>query len=466
MVDEQERMLKQYYEPAAIAERRVSEQRLDAALRNGLIQGKKARKQRQLSKVAFASAAAILLLAGAAVYAPDSLFGDRSGAGAVHTANSRIPAYVNQLAGDKGLLREALDQGKYQSVGKTAAYEGYLVTVDGILTDRKHLVLFYTSKSEYGGRIIPDPDGTGLFDASYDKLKFKRFIHEPSKLNGIYDGKEYHDILVYDLSGSEKLPDEFYFAGKWYNGESTGDRKFLEVKVPVDTNRLAELERRVNLDKTLDFEGQKLKVTSVVQVPQRLYVNVALDPSNTKQISALSDWSLYTKNDAKDQFLNLEDLNLEEGEWGIGYYAPDYVQGDLLELHGNMVETKFEGSMKLVVDTKKKKIVSAPDGRIQLPSVNEENGYLRITSAFQRMDPLVNQNMRVEHTFTDGKGMKHTLPDDGQSIHEGWRSNGAMGRDEYYFDIENRSYPQPLTFELTEYPGEILKNPFSITLQK
>ncbi|MDR0270738.1 DUF4179 domain-containing protein [Paenibacillus sp.] len=464
MADEQG-MLEQFYQPAAIAERRISEERLDAALRNGIVRGTQAKSRQRIRRITVSCAAAVLLMIGSTFAMNGLNIGNRTESAVVHTAaNNQIPPYVNYSAGDKGMLREALDQGKYQAVQKTVANEGYQVTVDGIVTDGKHLALFYTSKSDNGDRITPQ--APGLFTSAHDKLKYKQFVFDTNQLTGYYDLGSYHDMLVFDLTGNESLPEEFYFASKWGNSDPGSAQKFLEIKIPVDTSKLAELERTMEVNKTLDFEGQKVKIKNIVQIPLRLNVNLDMDAANSKKIVTLPNWELYTKNTRGNVLPKT--MVMSDSERILGFYAPDYVQGELLGLRGSWIETEFKGGRKLILNTKEQKIISAPDERVKLQGIEKKDGYLRITTTLPSLEPDVGQYTKVNFTYTDGEGITHRLSSTSnkETVHEGWRHDRNANLTLYYFDIENKSYPQPLTFKLDMYPGDFIRHPFDLIIQK
>lgn len=463
MGNEQERLLEQYFEPAHIARRRIPEQRLDAAIKNGMARGGKAQYRRRVGRVAASCAAVLLLLVAAAVYVPELTFGGRS-ASLQSAAERQIPAYVEWSVGKRGMLREALDQGKYQAVGATASYEGYHVTVDGIMTDRKHVVLFYTSKSDQGDRITPV--NPGLYTKTYDKLPFRQFVRDHRQKTGYYDEGSYRDMLIFDLAGGTQLPDEFYFSGKWSNGEPVATQKFLEVKIPVDLSKLAVLERTIPAGQSFDLEGQKIKLETMVQVPERLNLKLTSD-AGTPNIARFLDWGLYTKNDRGNMLQPAMGPIKENGELIFSFHAPDYVKGDPLELRGSGIETAFRGKRKLVIDTKQFKLIQAPDSRLKLASIETSYERIRITSGFPSFDPRITQFMKVNPEFTDGKGNKHKLiANNAEVIHEGWRKDADTGLDAYYFDIPGKAYPQPLTFEAEEYPGTFIPQTFSLTIQK
>ncbi|WP_160039031.1 hypothetical protein [Paenibacillus sp. USDA918EY] len=459
----EERLLEQYFEPAHIAERRISEERLESAVRSGMLRGGRAKTRRRIGRTAMSCAAALLLIVAAAVYVPDMRFG--GGLKEMQTAaDQRIPSYVEWEVGKRGMLREALDQGKYQAVGVTASYEGFHVTVDGMMTDRKHVVLFYTSQSDNGDRI--KPVNPGLYTTVYDKLPYKQFVRDTNERTGYYDNGSYRDMLIFDLTGGGKLPDEFYFSGEWDNGELPATRKFLEVKIPVDAAKLAVLERTVPVNHVFDFEGIKIKLENMVQVPERINLSLASDASGMQKFARFLDWELRTKNDRGNVLPLAMAVETEPGKRTFGFYAPDYVKGDPLELRGSWIETAFQGERKLVIDTNQFKLIQAPDDRLKLASIETSSERIRITSGFQSVDSRIGQFLKVKPEFTDGKGNKHVLMNNSEVIHEGWKQNADSGLDEYYFDIAGKSYPQPLTFEVEQYPGELIKKPFSFTIQK
>ncbi|OXL86192.1 hypothetical protein BCV73_26250 [Paenibacillus sp. SSG-1] len=465
MGEEKERLLEQYFQSAAIASRRIPEPLLEEAVAAGLNRGKRIRRSRTIMRrSAFfigAVAAAVILGIGIAfpqAYNPSEV----SGLAAKLLGREEVPDYVEQLAGDRGILREALDDGKYQVVARTASYGGYQVTVDGMLTDLNHVVLFYTSRSDAGERITPD--SPRLFTLGYDPLNAVQFKAGSQQLKGVTEeGGIYHDMIIFDLPLGETLPSEFYLAGRWRNeGSRIPQDEWLEVKIPVKVNRLAVLERDIDVNRTLNFDGQKIKVTTVKKVVQQLDVFFQSDPSNTKRVKDIYELVMYNDRTGGNTAYNAFAMASNSLDWKISYLAPDYQAGDSLILTGKGLGTTFDGEMKMVINTEKKTLIQAPDSRLQLKSIERSDSFIRIRTAIQTPLQGLAYVARPKIGFKDATGAAYYLPQDGE-IHEKWHSNGEWS--EYYFDIPARQYAQPLTFDLSDYPGGLILQDFKIEIK-
>ncbi|MET3851823.1 MULTISPECIES: DUF4179 domain-containing protein [unclassified Paenibacillus] len=462
MGEEKERLLEQYFQSAAIASQRIPEPLLEEAVAAGLNRGKRIRRSRAIMRRSafFIGTVVVAVILGIGIAFPQTYNPSGvSGLAAKLLGREEVPDYVEQLAGDRGILREALDDGKYQAVARTASYGGYQVTVDGMLTDLNHVVLFYTS-SGAGERITPD--SPSLFTLEYDPLNAIQFMAGSQQFKGVTEeGGIYHDMIIFDLPSGEKLPSEFYLAGRWRNeGSPVPNDEWLEVKIPVKVNRLAVLERDIDVNRTLDFDGQKIKVATVKQVVQQLDVFFQSDPSNTKRAEDIYELGMYRKGSyaAYKAFA----MASNSVDWKISYLAPDYEAGDSLVLTGKGLSTAFEGEKKMVINTTTKTLVQAPDSRLQLKSIERSGSFIRIRTAIKTPLQGMAYVARPKNDFKDAKGDVYSLPQDGE-IHEGWHSSGEWS--EYYFDIPDRQYAQPLTFDLSDYPGELILQDFKIEIK-
>ncbi|MBB3130211.1 hypothetical protein FHS19_004916 [Paenibacillus rhizosphaerae] len=464
MVEEKERLLEQYFQSAAIASRRIPEPLLEEAVAAGLNRGKRIRRSRAVMRrsAVFVGtiAAAMLLVIGIAfpqAYSPSRL----SGLAAKLMDRAEVPDYVEQLAGERGILREALDDGKYQAIERTASYGGYQVTVDGMLTDLNHVVLFYTS-SGAGERITPD--SPRLFTLGYDPLNAVQFMAGSQQFKGVTEeGGIYHDMIIFDLPLGETLPSEFYLAGRWRNeGGPVPQDQWLEVKIPVKANRLAVLERVIDVNRTLDFDGQKIKVSTVKQDVQQLEITLLADPSNDKRAERMYGLMLYNNRKGGYTAYNLVTMASNGEGWELGYFAPEYQRGDPLILTGKGLETAFEGEKKMVINTATKTLVQAPDSRLKLESIKRSGSFIRIRTAIKTPLQGMAYVARPKSKFKDANGAFYPLPQDG-GVHEAWNSRGEWS--EYYFDIPASQYVQPLTFDLRDYPGELILQDFKIEIK-
>lgn len=466
MGEEKERLLEQYFQSAAIASRRIPEPLLEEAVAAGLNRGKRIRRSRAIMRrsAVFIGTVAAAVILGIGIAFPQAYSLSRlEGLAANLIGRAEIPDYVEQLAGDRGILREALDDGKYQAVARTASYGGYQVTVDGMLTDLNHVVLFYTSsRSDTGERITPD--SPRLFTLGYDPLNAVQFMAGSQQFKGVTEeGGLYHDMIIFDLLSGETLPSEFYLAGRWRNeGSPVPQDEWLEVKIPVKVNRLAVLERDIDINRTLDFDGQKITVATVKQVVQQLEVTLLADPSNDKRAERMNGLMLYNNRKGGYTAYNLVTMVSNGEGWKLGYLAPEYQRGDPLILTGKGLETAFDGEKKMVINTATKTLVQAPDSRLQLKSIERSGSFIRIRTAIKTPLQGMAYVAQPKNDFKDARGAVYSLPQDGE-VHERWHSSGEWS--EYYFDIPARQYAQPLTFDLSDYPGGLILQDFKIEIK-
>lgn len=278
-------------------------------------------------------------------------------------------------------------------------------------------------------------------------------------------------MLVFDLDGNERLPEEFYFSSKWDNGEpAAAKQEFLEVKIPVDTRKLAVLERKIQVNETLDFEGQKMTFAEVVQTPLRLNVHMIPNARNTREFEFAANYRLYTKNPSGEAELQIEDTDVNPAEWIVGYYSPGYVQGDTLELRGEGIQTIVKENMKMVIDTTRQKMKGESDSRLKLLRIEKEDFSMLLSLTLQPDQKSAEEHM-VQHlgvaaVFTDGQGNKHSLSYPGKWINEIRSDQSKSGLDEFVLGIDNTAYPQPLTFDVTRYMVHDIKKPFEIKIEK
>lgn len=467
MIEDMERQLEQHYQNAAFAEHNVPEMKLDNSIRAGLTQGKRARLQHRrsvrLGTILGAAMLFILLIMGWTIRNP------------FHTSSvskMAIPEYVEKLIDASGSsIRRAADHGLYQPVGKSAAYKGFHVTVDGMLADNHRMILFFSSQNKQNDEkiVLKEPQ---ILSTDYDKLSSMRVHTSSDPGSGYQDGNIYHGMIIVDLEEGAQIPDEFILGGYWSADVLTKEQAWLGITIPVSRSSFADLEQTFELNKTIDIQGQKMKVSNVAITPLRTDVVIDLDPSNKKLIRNLLNPGFYAsktngsknKDDGSSSIESLylqgiEDMQDDSG-WSIHFDGSYYSDYNGLVFQADGIQTIPGRDMELVIDTDKKRIINKPDDKLMLKSIEKGSEYTRMTFGFQSKVAGSSQNLGIENSFIDGEGNVRTMLKTDTVMHAGHISK--EGLDESYFDLKHEEYPQPLTFRVYEYPADLIQQPFVV----
>ncbi|QGG57763.1 DUF4179 domain-containing protein [Paenibacillus sp. FSL W8-1187] len=420
----------------------AADERLRAAIRAGLERGKRRSRPRRRRRLGLGLAAALIsllaLTAGAAKVSP--AFAD---------ALRSVPSLSGflRLIGENPALLSSIDRDLLQIVGRTAEKDGKWLTVEALVADERRLVVFYRTNLQEFESVplrLSMLDGQGqVLSAGYSS----GYTPPSSESEGSEDSKP--DMIDVQMSPGERLPEQVLLR---VNQAGV----MLEVPLDIDLNKSAGLVREFPLNRTLEIEGQKLIVVSARQTPLQLELKLRKDPANTMEIQGLLNLRLTDESGREWRstggFL---------GDEPVLFFKNGYFQKPkrlTLQADGFYL---FAKGQQIVVDTEKRIMLEAPDDRLSMtaPDTSLLQGQLdvsnvlafRLTGLDER-DSLYAYSLLVSSTFTDGSGTKreagtgrmilHTNPTEGQTI---------------FVELPEEKLPQPLTFDVTSYPGYALR---------
>lgn len=424
--------------------------RLRAALRAGLDRGKRRSVPRRRKRWSLGTASLLLALAlmtaGAAKVSP-----------AFARALHQIPSLSGflKLIGEDSALLSAIDKDLLQPVGKTVEDKGIWLTVDALIADDRRLVIFYSTNMTAGWEKsvkikILDEKGKEL--AGSIRTNHSTLGKTASQPRGPQD---YVDVL---LQQGDAMPDRVTLSA-----ELDGTR--LETTLDIDHSRFVGMAKTYELNKTLSIEGQKLTIVRARQTPLQMEITLRKDPANTKEIKG---------------FLHLRLIDGSGKEWinNTGFQGTEFMtlafQNSYFDSPGRLTLRAdgfymFDKGQKVAVDTEKNQVLKAPDSRLRMGgssshSQHNQSDYQVMALELTALDTndlhYIGYNM-LSKTFTDGQGVVHRLsyPDRFQAS-ESETSRDAMT---LFYPLPPGSYPQPLTFDVEDYPG-YAKMPIEVEL--
>ncbi|MFF2889527.1 DUF4179 domain-containing protein [Paenibacillus sp. NPDC057967] len=423
--------------------------RLDLALRNGHMNGRRrsvsTRRRRISLQVGIAAICLMLSLTAFVRISP-----------AFAAIMKEIPGFgrfVELVSYDRS-LKTALDHEYFQLLNQSDERNGYKFTVNGILADSQRIVLLYTAE----GPDITEENMTflpyKLKDGSGEDLQAmsasSHFFRDATQKEGIVQ-----DYLVIRVSPGETIPRELHVMMKL--GE-----EWLEVKIAIDHQKFAELEETFDLNAMIEVAGQKIKLTKASITPLQVTVDFEGDPANQKRLVDFIDLRLVDERGrsyATQAGMGDLDSSLRR-HFQIGAF--EKVKSLTLVARGLMMNDR---DMKVVIDTDKKLMISAPDERLSLGEVNMWHDGIDLRFDMRLSTPLDGASyggyrlFEYGGTFRDASGQSYPI-EYGDILKQNYVSIRISEEEtgHYYFHIPNADYAQPLTLDVDQYYGYVLQD--------
>jgi len=288
-------------------------------------------------------------------------------------------SYVKQVPGmekivelvrnDKGLLA-AVENDYVQKIGISQVKNGTKVTVDSVIADEQGIVIFYTIKMKENRHNLR-VENVNLQPTNGDKLpehtlEFGHPAHEGEKT--------YTDTLVYFFNNPLKQQD-FKLDIKVKTKEISE-----QFSIPFSIKKQENTKQIYNLNKTVNIEGQKIKIKKVTIYPLRVAVNVEMDPANTKKILDFEDIRLVDQHgEVWSKILNGVTASKVNDEECTLYLQSNYFKNPKeLYLVINKIQAVDKDEAYLIVDTEKQQIIKQPKGNL-LANIKKEGSSLTFT---------------------------------------------------------------------------------------
>lgn len=423
--------------------------RLDMALRDGHMKGRRRSVTARRKRISFQMGAlAICLMLTLTAFVRISP--------AFAAIVKEIPGFgrfVELVSYDRSLMT-ALDHEYFQLVNQSDERNGYTFTVNGVIADSQRVVVLYTAEgpgiTEENTTFLPyklkDGSGADLQAMSMSS----HFFREATQKEGIV--QDYLDIR---MQPGETIPRELDVMMKL--GE-----EWLEVKVMIDHEKFAELEETFDLNQTIEVAGQKIKIAKVSITPLQVTVDFEGDPANQKRLVDFIDLRLIDdRGRSYTPQTGMGDLDSSLTRYfPIGAF--EKVKSLTLVARGLMMNDR---GMKVVIDTDKEQMISAPDERLSLGELNVWSDGIDLRFDMRLNTPLDGASyggyrlFEYGGTFRDASGQSYPI-EYGDTHRQNFVSIRISEEEtgHYYFHIPNEDYAQPLTLDVDQYYGYVLQD--------
>ncbi|RJE82826.1 DUF4179 domain-containing protein [Paenibacillus sp. 1011MAR3C5] len=425
------------------------EYRLDQALRNGHANGRRRsvtnRRKRISLQMGVAAVCLMLMLTAFVRISP-----------AFAAIVKEIPGFgrfVELVSYDRSLMT-ALDHEYFQLVNQSDERNGYTFTVNGVLADSQRIVLLYTAEgpgiTEENMTFLPYKLKDGSGEDLQAMSASSHFFRDATEKKGVV--QDYLDIRV---TSGEAIPKVLSVMMQ------LGD-EWLEVNVPIDHEKFADLEETFKVDETFEVAGQRITITEVSITPLQVTVDFKSPSSNSKQLIDLIDLRLvdergrsYTSQTGIGDLDTTLRKHFQVGSFNKAKSLTMVAKGVLMS----------DRNLKVVIDTEKELMISAPDERLSLSEVVKWDDAIDFNFEMLQ-DEIPGGGMRAyslfkfDGTFRDASGQVYPLKygDSRNNNFTGIRASNDTIIGMYYYHIPNEDYVQPLTFDVYQYQGYVLQD--------
>jgi len=427
---------------AALDTIEVPELQLDKAIAAGISKGKKKKKKNLLFMRTFASAA-ILIFAFTAMLRTSETFASYV------TLIPGMEKIVELVRYDKGLTA-AVENDFAQKIGVSDEHDGIKITLDSVIVDEQMMVLFYKMDSSGGHKEI-SVENLRLTDSEGKNIEETAFSYDGWSID--LQDKERLLQATFEFYG-DNLPENLKLSmelveGRTEDGEPVN--KFADTWVlpfSIDKDAFKDKKEMIEVNETVEIEGQKITVEKVSIYPTRIGVTVHFDKENSKRVFGFNDLRLVDKSGEEWAAINNGTTARHMDEFTKEFFLQSnfFKKPEELYLRFNSLRALDKDEVEIIVDPEKMEVLKAPgDGR--LLKVGREENDLVLT--FQKGSDDELGNISLDQAV-DQKGEK--IGDGSQAV----RWSGEEGFIEFlnpYFG--EKAAPGPITLRLNDYPATI-----------
>jgi len=427
----------------------VSKDRLHSALRSGFEKAKKehALKRTKIIKRSSWSIviAALLLISVITSITVSPVFANKI---AAIPGMEHIVALLQQ---DRGLTA-AVENDYYQPLNLSQEKNGMTVTLDGIIADKKGMVIFYSIQSKKNNHPL-EIDYLELMKENNESLPVADTTFWASD-KPIIEEKVFSSMMTLETMDNHIVPDGNLL---WTIGLKNGDN-IEHFEIPFKFTKSFLKSKTITLNQEITIEGQRITVQKVTINPTRAEVKLKIDLNNSKKI--LSFDNLKFTNDIGDEWvLNNRGTafrDLEDTEWTITLQSPYFNNADNLKLVFGKIAAIDKEDAFILIDTESKKFLKKPVGST-FSNLEVENNKVSFV-----MNVNGGYHMIVSSNFSDNEGKEFFIKSDDSKEYRLGKSpvNGSLIKMaekglKLEFNLPKESIKNPLRFDLYYSPSWI-----------
>lgn len=443
------------------AEERISDQRLEAAIRQGLELGKARRRKVGLRRrVTFAAG---VLACGLAVLFGWQLWPPADSGSIMVMGNSPVSSIPERvLSMMPEAMKKAAEHGLYQPINKATEKDGYRLTVDGVLADNRTMVIFVTSENLNNTVTVKEIQGN-FFNANEDawaeaeKYGLTSFGSNLSYQDRNKPRKSYYYTLEFaDTPGQMTFSEEVEL-----DFGSSSKKLDLSIPLQLDKEKFTNLEKSVPVNQVVQIGEHKLELTRAVLNPLSTTLEFKATSKLKKEgVGDLQDAKLYLGETRKDQFqyflvprggnselLSSEARSLTAIRFDTLYYK-DYSE---VTLRATGITRNTAEKGKLIIDTEKQTL--SPDSPLRLIEIKrtKDKTELHMQHSITKQNP--ESTISFKGNFTDQNGKEYSIKE------------GSFSKEDSSITISSQEYSNPLTFPYTIYTDHIIQHPIEFRIK-
>lgn len=422
------------------------EESLDKAIYSGLTEGKRRYKRSRNRRIGVICTAVVA-----------SLF-------ILFTGSIRVSPAFAAIVSDLPLLNKFVEVVRYNSVYASALESDLLqelnvktkigestLTIGGIIADEDRMTVLFSIEGPDAEEISKRFSWYGIKDSSGNVIGSENFynivIHSNDDKSELYTKSD----LV--LNEGMTMPDSVILLGS-YVDQSQGIEKEqpVEISIPVDQSRFAEMKEILPIHKTVEIDGQHLTIEELIITPLQAKVKVTGEANNTKQINDFLNLRLTDETGYKRKVQGIQGNLDTKGRYYI-FESPYYEDPKhlTLEAEGLYLNDKDQ---KIQFNTDTKKILSTPDERITLEDVEVSNEKVTVSLLYsdvttKEMGSYLNQ-LNQDNVLTDAAHSSYPMEMSGYHLVSDQITSKTL---RYTFSFPLAEYKQPLQFQLYQYPN-------------
>ncbi|OAB44728.1 DUF4179 domain-containing protein [Paenibacillus glacialis] len=475
MIEKEERILRQNADEVNKSVETLQEVKIYNAMRSGIMRGKKREKKHIYSfgiGAVITVAATILVMFSFFKEVPITEMTQDVVRSSV-TKNWSDSDLFRSISMDDQSFESILDRNLIKPVYQSVEKGSFKVGVMGAVTDGRKVFILYSVHNK-----MDKPASVADASLDYGTIKAPSIgSYLTHNTNQILPGETSYFVYSAKLLPSVSYPKDVKFNVALAEQSETNSKyhtKF-DVSFELDSNMFKDQQHVLSAERTLNVDGQVIKVTKVLYTPLGTYVDLEYDKDNEKQIFELINPVLIATKGGKTEKLYYptlitlfnSEVYTDASKVTLVYKNIDYSQPDSITLKTLGISAVDKDQMKIVVDLNKKQIISAPGSDLELVEPEPEN-YAEEGEILLRQK-IENETAQMSltypwfsNTFTDAQGQVHNnvrvnkTTSGGNFGGQSSKDNTVVNELRYRFGENAKDYPQPLTIAIAMYANPIM----------
>lgn len=467
MAEPEDKLLEDYFQKISTEAEGISDIKLNVAIHRGMQQSGRTRiPLRKGYSVAIFALVAIALFIIVPWVNPTT----KSEHAQLPPQNWGALEVFRPVAEDNMTVKSALDTGMVKQIDdSTIEVDGLEFTINGLIADRRGVIVLYTFQNNKNQKVQPlglttERDPVSLNNNS-GSTSFSPYVRESDVSPG-----ESHIIeqIVWDKNLKE-LPEQLTITLSVIPvsvEKSILNKDFrtieLSIAIPMDVDKDYFEGKVVDLNDNISISGQKINIDEVYIGPTGIYMRELYSEDNTMEIfSMVSPKLLIGDGDNQEELRLARGSFLNEGIQMRIYHNNNRRLTDPIRLEVEGITALDKSKLELVIDTEQQKIIKANDQfSISVLENVKGEGYFMFSLLIPKKDGQISSQsgFSLDGNFTDAMGNDHRLEASNVAYPTDYIEDAKGSTIISNFKVREEKLPQPLSFTINSYPNDILEH--------